>query len=217
MPPLQDLLNDLKRKGKGAASCVTAQAAALLASRLPDSRRLVIVTSDADSAVNFARDLSLFLEGARTYHFPPAESFPYEELTPDPDSADSTSVVRPIVLRRRTSGIPAIYDDKHCHPGNRIVFGCVRRQKNSVLAKTKTSEPDAVMRTGITAVALTWVTIVHLRGESRQSRFIFAPSLPTRVQDQQRFMAILLRMKNTQCVPAAGWFGRCQKKCDRLS
>jgi transcription-repair coupling factor (superfamily II helicase) len=39
------------------------------------------------SALSFARDLSLFLGGVRTYYYPPAESSPYEQLTPDPDSA----------------------------------------------------------------------------------------------------------------------------------
>ena len=49
------LLEDLRKKGTAGLSGVTAEAAALVASRLPDSGKLIVVTPDAASADRFAR------------------------------------------------------------------------------------------------------------------------------------------------------------------
>lgn len=86
MLPFPDLLHDLQRKGVSAVSGITAQVSALLASRIPGRDQLVVVTPDTDSAVHFAKDLSLFMDGGETYLFPPVESSPYEMLTPDPET-----------------------------------------------------------------------------------------------------------------------------------
>jgi len=84
---LPDLLEDLTRTRVGAVSGVNAQVAALIAARIPDSNRLIIVTPDAESATRFVGDLSLFMGSSRTFLLPPAESSPYEAIIPDPDSA----------------------------------------------------------------------------------------------------------------------------------
>ncbi|UCF89330.1 MAG: transcription-repair coupling factor, partial [bacterium] len=81
------LLDTMEKTGTGAVSGVTAAAAAYLASGLPDADNLVIVTPDEDSARSFARDLSLFLGTGKALYLPPLESIPYENLTPDVDTA----------------------------------------------------------------------------------------------------------------------------------
>jgi len=73
----------MERTGSASVSGVTASAAAFIASGLGDPGSLVVITPDADSAGRFASDLSLFLGGDRALFFPPAESMPYENLTPD--------------------------------------------------------------------------------------------------------------------------------------
>jgi len=87
MPLLSDLFENLANTGEVAVSGVNAQAAAFIASGTPDWNRLVVITPDAVCAARFAQDLSLFLGGERVYNLPPAESTPYEGVTPDPDSA----------------------------------------------------------------------------------------------------------------------------------
>lgn len=81
------LLDTMEKTGTGAVSGVTPAAAAYLASGLPDADNLVIVTPDEDSARSFARDLSLFLGTGKALYLPPLESIPYENLTPDVDTA----------------------------------------------------------------------------------------------------------------------------------
>ncbi|MDF1526562.1 MAG: transcription-repair coupling factor [bacterium] len=80
------LLDNLEKMGTAAVSGVTAAAAAFLASRLRGSENLVVITPDEDSARDFSRDLSLFLGAGEALYFPPFESLPYDNLTPDIDT-----------------------------------------------------------------------------------------------------------------------------------
>jgi len=81
------VLESLEKTGTASVSGLTAPAAAFLASGLSDPASLVVITPDEDSARSFTRDLSLFLGGTRTLHLPPAESLPYENLTPGIETA----------------------------------------------------------------------------------------------------------------------------------
>ena len=76
----------MKKTGTAAVSGITAPAAAFLASSLHDPGSLIVITPDEDSARNFTRDLSLFLGEREALYFPPFESLPYENLTPDVDT-----------------------------------------------------------------------------------------------------------------------------------
>ncbi|UCG38381.1 MAG: transcription-repair coupling factor [bacterium] len=85
MFPPASLLDDLEKSGTGAVSGLPAQATALLAARLPDAGRLVVITPDTDSARRFSQDLAVFLQTPRTHYMPPSESEPYELLASDID------------------------------------------------------------------------------------------------------------------------------------
>jgi transcription-repair coupling factor (superfamily II helicase) len=83
-------LNDpefLKKSGNAALSGITAPAAAFFASSIRDAESLVIITPDESSASSFSRDLSLFSGADEALYFPPFESLPYDNLTPDIDTA----------------------------------------------------------------------------------------------------------------------------------
>jgi transcription-repair coupling factor (superfamily II helicase) len=67
-------------------SGITAPAAAFLASGIRNPGSLVVITPDEDSARSFARDLSVFLGVPEALYFPPFESLPYDNLTPDVDT-----------------------------------------------------------------------------------------------------------------------------------
>ncbi|MGD8353816.1 MAG: transcription-repair coupling factor, partial [Pseudomonadota bacterium] len=81
-------------------SGISAPAAAFIAAGMETPGRLVVITPDEPSARSFARDLSLFLSGTKARYFPPVESLPYENLTPDVDTA-----------AQRISALAAL---KHC-------------------------------------------------------------------------------------------------------
>ena len=103
------MLNNLEKTGIAAVSGVTASAAAYLASGLRDPGSLIVITPDEDSARSFASDLSLFLGEREALYFPPFESLPYENLTPDVD----TTALRVSALAAASRGagpvvIPAI-------------------------------------------------------------------------------------------------------------
>ena len=87
LPPT--LLNKLEETGTAAISGVTAAAAAFFASGLRSQGGLVVITPDEESARSFTRDLSLFLGEPEALYFPPIESLPYDNLTPDVDTAAS--------------------------------------------------------------------------------------------------------------------------------
>lgn len=99
----------MKKTGTAAVSGITAPAAAFLASSLHDPGSLIVITPDEDSARNFTRDLSLFLGEREALYFPPFESLPYENLTPD---VDTTALrVSALAAARQGAGpvvIPAI-------------------------------------------------------------------------------------------------------------
>jgi len=80
------LLDNLKKNGTATVSGITAPALAFLASGLRDPGNLVVITPDEKSARDFTRDLSLFLGERETLRFPPFESLPYDNLTPDVDT-----------------------------------------------------------------------------------------------------------------------------------
>jgi transcription-repair coupling factor (superfamily II helicase) len=62
----------------------------------------VVITPDEDSARNFTRDLSLFLGISGAQYFPPMETLPYENLTPD---VDTTALrVSALAAARRGAG-----------------------------------------------------------------------------------------------------------------
>ena len=110
MQKLTDTLFDnLKKSGTAAVSGITAPAAAFLASSLRGSENLVVITPDEDSARNFSRDLSLFLGAGEALYFPPFESLPYDNLTPD---VDTTALrISALAAARRGAGpvvLPAI-------------------------------------------------------------------------------------------------------------
>ena len=103
------LLDNLEKTGTAAVSGITASAAAFLASSLRDPGSLIVITPDEESARSFTRDLTLFLGKREALHFPPFESLPYENLTPDVD----TTALRVSALAAASQGagpvvIPAI-------------------------------------------------------------------------------------------------------------
>ncbi|MDF1536295.1 MAG: transcription-repair coupling factor [bacterium] len=89
-------------------SGLTLPGAALLASRLASSRPLAIITPSAESAQAFTRDLSLFMGKAGPCTLPPSESLPYEQLTPDVDTAAARiAALASLRSGERTVVIPA--------------------------------------------------------------------------------------------------------------
>ena len=93
MFPLSLLLEKVNEKQSVAVSGLPAPGAALFASRLARSRSLAVITPSAESAQAFARDLTFFSNGdeasgeAGPLYMPPSESLPFEQLTPDVDTA----------------------------------------------------------------------------------------------------------------------------------
>ena len=111
---LPDLLKVLTGTGTASVSGVSSQAAALIAARIPDPNRLVIVTPDAGSAALFAGDLSLFMGGAAVSLLPPMESSPYEMMTPDPES--TALRIRALTALRNSRGPVVIPSLALLHP-----------------------------------------------------------------------------------------------------
>ncbi len=108
MLPLPSLLEDLDSNQAAAVSGLNAPGAALLASRLAPSRSLVIITPDTESAQSFTRDLSLFTGGTGPGYLPPSESLPFEQLTPDVDTAAARiSALASLTSGEKTVVIPA--------------------------------------------------------------------------------------------------------------
>jgi transcription-repair coupling factor (superfamily II helicase) len=95
------LLDNLEKTGTAAVSGITAPAAAFLASTLNGPGNLVVITPDEDSARNFAYDLSLFLGTDEALYFPPFETLPYDNLTPDVD----TTALRVSALAAARQGV----------------------------------------------------------------------------------------------------------------
>ena len=127
MFPFSLLLEKVADKQTASLSGLTAAGAALFASRLARSRSITVITPSSESAQAFARDMSFFggvgignssnngsddgdnnRDNNRTrvapVYMPPSESLPFEQLTPDVD----TAAMRISALAALSSGKQAV-------------------------------------------------------------------------------------------------------------